>query len=77
MRSWDTQRFWFESSVNSYGNQTLQRTRSFMDWFESSVNSYGNQTHMMLVTILRLFESSVNSYGNQTDAHSDQYDFPV
>ncbi len=34
----------FESSVNSYGGQTLHDTTSYLCMFESSVNSYGGQT---------------------------------
>ena len=34
----------FESSVISYGNQTLRHDPAPGVWFESSVISYGNQT---------------------------------
>ena len=34
----------FESSVISYGNQTVFMQRRQSPWFESSVISYGNQT---------------------------------
>ena len=34
----------FESSVNSYGNQTANVLEPCKIKFESSVNSYGNQT---------------------------------
>ena len=66
----------FESSVNSYGRQTLsvkiytQQTvlpqGSSTSMFESSVNSYGRQTVILTKKIKCLFESSVNSYGRQT-----------
>ena len=34
----------FESSVNSYGRQTVLVSGQVQRWFESSVNSYGRQT---------------------------------
>ena len=35
---------WFESSVISYGSQTIQISFSTLPAFESSVISYGSQT---------------------------------
>ena len=63
-------RSWFESSVNSYGNQTANVLEPCKIKFESSVNSYGNQTANVLEPCKIKFESSVNSYGNQTDYHT-------
>ena len=56
----------FESSVISYGCQTLLQSRSKESWFESSVISYGCQTVKEYNINKRLFESSVISYGCQT-----------
>ena len=56
----------FESSVNSYGNQTIHGIEYDQTVFESSVNSYGNQTWLVTYSNENGFESSVNSYGNQT-----------
>ena len=54
----------FESSVISYGNQTLRRWCRVCSEFESSVISYGNQTSLRQRTQTTMFESSVISYGN-------------
>ena len=56
----------FESSVISYGNQTLLEHKNLRQSFESSVISYGNQTMFLQCLVEMLFESSVISYGNQT-----------
>ena len=56
----------FESSVNSYGGQTMLSAASAPVGFESSVNSYGGQTSCCLQAGICWFESSVNSYGGQT-----------
>ena len=37
----------FESSVNSYGRKTVNRSTSRLLAFESSVNSYGRKTFMV------------------------------
>ena len=54
----------FESSVISYGNQTIIRFCDSSIQFESSVISYGNQTTGYISTKSTKFESSVISYGN-------------
>ena len=56
----------FESSVISYGNQTLKEDMNKAYMFESSVISYGNQTVNAFLKYSVKFESSVISYGNQT-----------
>ena len=50
----------FESSVNSYGNQTMKKQSYERTPFESSVNSYGNQTRQCTPLRDSWFESSVN-----------------
>ena len=57
----------FESSVISYGNQTIALTSNDVSEFESSVISYGNQTLSVVLLLILQFESSVISYGNQTE----------
>ena len=56
----------FESSVISYGNQTMLSINNLFFSFESSVISYGNQTTSVFPITGTSFESSVISYGNQT-----------
>ena len=56
----------FESSVISYGSQTVALTGADTRKFESSVISYGSQTTSKLVWLHPAFESSVISYGSQT-----------
>ena len=56
----------FESSVISYGSQTLTSFMSFSTLFESSVISYGSQTRKSSPKRRTWFESSVISYGSQT-----------
>ena len=58
----------FESSVISYGNQTIDQRASILFVFESSVISYGNQTLRHDPAPGVWFESSVISYGNQTES---------
>ena len=54
----------FESSVISYGNQTISPPYIRLPQFESSVISYGNQTEAHCRFYRTGFESSVISYGN-------------
>ena len=61
-----TRKLRFESSVISYGNQTVVLSCQCVPTFESSVISYGNQTHANPKKDEDQFESSVISYGNQT-----------
>ena len=56
----------FESSVISYGCQTLFDALWMNEMFESSVISYGCQTIGIKIGICSKFESSVISYGCQT-----------
>ena len=56
----------FESSVISYGSQTVPQYTARKNQFESSVISYGSQTDAIFLYRLFLFESSVISYGSQT-----------
>ena len=60
----------FESSVISYGCQTISPPTSAREAFESSVISYGCQTYKVWQKILVGFESSVISYGCQTVLYS-------
>ena len=55
----------FESSVISYGSQTLFLLNPFRQQFESSVISYGSQTFGFQCGAILMFESSVISYGSQ------------
>ena len=56
----------FESSVISYGCQTLTPSTLACSSFESSVISYGCQTYATYHASRPWFESSVISYGCQT-----------
>ncbi len=56
----------FESSVISYGSQTLVMKDYLVEMFESSVISYGSQTAESFSMGALEFESSVISYGSQT-----------
>ena len=56
----------FESSVISYGCQTIGVMPITQDGFESSVISYGCQTRARIFAVVTEFESSVISYGCQT-----------
>ena len=56
----------FESSVISYGCQTITLLINRRFQFESSVISYGCQTRTILTAREETFESSVISYGCQT-----------
>ena len=58
---------WFESSVISYGSQTMTSSHESCGEFESSVISYGSQTLPFVRFICHMFESSVISYGSQTE----------
>ena len=62
----ETNNYEFESSVISYGSQTLNPCDLAAVLFESSVISYGSQTEYTDDQELALFESSVISYGSQT-----------
>ena len=57
---------WFESSVISYGSQTMTSSHESCGEFESSVISYGSQTAVFRYAGGKGFESSVISYGSQT-----------
>ena len=48
----------FESSVNSYGKQTIIHESAAVTGFESSVNSYGKQTKM--ADVLAQIRVSIN-----------------
>ena len=65
-----TRKLRFESSVISYGSQTLKYLLNLKHLFESSVISYGSQTNLMLRLMSTVFESSVISYGSQTRGYS-------
>ena len=56
----------FESSVDSYGSQTVAMVYNIPPSFESSVDSYGSQTYALKWFNPQGFESSVDSYGSQT-----------
>ena len=56
----------FESSVISYGSQTIKTSITRARGFESSVISYGSQTSCVTKAWPLAFESSVISYGSQT-----------
>ena len=56
----------FESSVISYGSQTINNGLLSYLPFESSVISYGSQTRVECIFTRFQFESSVISYGSQT-----------
>ena len=58
--------FLFESSVISYGSQTIALCWARKPQFESSVISYGSQTSKLNSRASTTFESSVISYGSQT-----------
>ena len=62
----ETNNYEFESSVISYGSQTLNPCDLAAVLFESSVISYGSQTEYTDDQESALFESSVISYGSQT-----------
>ena len=57
----------FESSVVSYGSQTIPPSNILSMLFESSVVSYGSQTVQAQKVATQMFESSVVSYGSQTN----------
>ena len=61
-----TRKLRFESSVISYGSQTIILEVHHNRQFESSVISYGSQTMPNLRSDIVMFESSVISYGSQT-----------
>ena len=56
----------FESSVNLWGSQTLQKLVGNVLKFESSVNLWGSQTSRVSDLRKKMFESSVNLWGSQT-----------
>lgn len=61
-----TRKLRFESSVISYGSQTIRGKQPINATFESSVVSYGSQTCFLVDVRPTEFESSVVSYGSQT-----------
>ena len=56
----------FESSVISYGSETIGVDQSYTRTFESSVISYGSETYLFSPVFSLWFESSVISYGSET-----------
>ena len=56
----------FESSVISYGSETIREGLLFPEEFESSVISYGSETKNINQPRKSMFESSVISYGSET-----------
>ena len=44
----NSSRYWFESSVISYGSKTFKMAGYYLSWFESSVISYGSKTQLLL-----------------------------
>ena len=58
--------YWFESSVNSEGIETISLTIAATSSFESSVNSEGIETRAFRNYFQAMFESSVNSEGIET-----------
>ena len=62
----------FESSVISYGSQTIHYVFNGLFLFESSVISYGSQTGFSINVGFFKFESSVISYGSGARLNNGQ-----